>query len=179
MSIPLKPFYFIRHGETEWNKLNIFMGISDIPLNNTGIEQAYNAQKLIKNLDIIEICSSPLQRTRQTAEILNEQLNLSINYFENLQEKKLGSGEGKLAEEYHANAPYEGEENWEDFKKRVTNVLSEILINHQTPLIVSHGGVFKALVEYLGHEVLPIANCDLFSFTPIEEKNKNWKITKI
>jgi hypothetical protein len=31
-TLPLKPFYFIRHGETDWNKRNIIMGSIDIPL---------------------------------------------------------------------------------------------------------------------------------------------------
>lgn len=179
MSLPLTSFYFIRHGETEWNRLNIMMGSSDIPLNDTGIQQAYNAQELLINLNISRIFASPLQRAKQTAEILNKQLNLPITYFKNLQEKNLGIGEGKSWEEYTINAPYEEEENWVDFKQRVINVVSEILAGYESPLIVSHGGVFKALVEHIGHRELLIANCDMFYFQPIKVEDKNWKVTKI
>ncbi len=37
MPLPNKSFYFIRHGETDWNKRHIIMGSIDIPLNDLGI----------------------------------------------------------------------------------------------------------------------------------------------
>ncbi len=47
-TLPLKPFYFIRHGETDWNKRNIIMGSIDIPLNDYGIDQARRAAMIIQ-----------------------------------------------------------------------------------------------------------------------------------
>lgn len=43
--IPHQPFYFMRHGEMDWNRSNLIMGQMDIPLNETGIRQAHNVKK--------------------------------------------------------------------------------------------------------------------------------------
>ena len=43
-------FYFIRHGETDWNVQKKIMGQLDIPLNNRGKEQAHRYADIIKNL---------------------------------------------------------------------------------------------------------------------------------
>lgn len=39
-NIPAIPFYFVRHGQTDWNSEGKLMGQNDIPLNNIGIKQA-------------------------------------------------------------------------------------------------------------------------------------------
>ena len=38
----------IRHGESEWNKLNLFTGWTDVPLSEKGIEEARSAGRLLK-----------------------------------------------------------------------------------------------------------------------------------
>ena len=47
--IPLNPFYFLRHGETDWNLERRAMGSQDIPLNDRGISQSLNAAELLKD----------------------------------------------------------------------------------------------------------------------------------
>ncbi|MFX8778338.1 histidine phosphatase family protein, partial [Acinetobacter baumannii] len=44
-------FYFLRHGETEWNRLRRCQGRSDIPLNETGIAQAHAAKERMRGLE--------------------------------------------------------------------------------------------------------------------------------
>jgi broad specificity phosphatase PhoE len=60
-----KSFYFVRHGETDWNKEQKIMGQSDIPLNKKGILQAQTVAEKIQALPIDVIVSSPLKRARQ------------------------------------------------------------------------------------------------------------------
>ena len=65
--LPLKSFYFIRHGETDWNRQSIIMGQTDIPLDDTGIHQAHQAKDILKTENVSAIYTSPLQRAYETA----------------------------------------------------------------------------------------------------------------
>ena len=78
--------YFVRHGETDYNLEGIVQGQLDIPLNKKGIHQANEIKNKLKDLDIDIIFSSPLLRAKQTAEIINENLNVKIKYDERLKE---------------------------------------------------------------------------------------------
>jgi broad specificity phosphatase PhoE len=93
--ILLRPFYFARHGETDWNKKRIYIGRQDIPLNETGKMQAAQMYHCLKNEKISHIVSSPLKRALQTAEIINKKMQLPLTIIEELQESTFGSAEGK------------------------------------------------------------------------------------
>jgi broad specificity phosphatase PhoE len=68
LQIPSMPFYFIRHGETDWNKTRQDLcDRDDIELNQTGIEQVEKIHPIIETLGITHIYSSPLKRTEQIA----------------------------------------------------------------------------------------------------------------
>jgi len=60
------PFWFLRHGETDWNAQGISQGNVDIPLNATGIAQARAAAERLRNRGIATIVASPLSRARVT-----------------------------------------------------------------------------------------------------------------
>jgi len=70
--------YLIRHGETEWNREEIFRGRADIPLNRTGRRGARAAARALRNYRIAEIFSSPLSRAWETARPLAADRNLKI-----------------------------------------------------------------------------------------------------
>lgn len=59
----------LRHGQSEWNKLNLFTGWVDIPLSYEGIQEALNAGKQIADLPIDVIFISSLVRAQMTAMI--------------------------------------------------------------------------------------------------------------
>ena len=50
-----KSFYFLRHGETDWNKQQKIMGQSDIPLNKTGVLQARTVAEKFKVYQLIQL----------------------------------------------------------------------------------------------------------------------------
>jgi len=60
--------YLVRHGQTAWNKEEIFRGRTDIPLDETGLREAEGAGEYLKEIRVTAIYSSPLARARQTAE---------------------------------------------------------------------------------------------------------------
>lgn len=57
----------LRHGQSEWNKLNLFTGWVDIPLSPQGVEESYRSGALIKNIPIDVIFTSSLMRAQMTA----------------------------------------------------------------------------------------------------------------
>lgn len=59
----------LRHGESEWNRLNRFTGWVDVPLSIKGIEEAFEAGKKIKDIPIDLVFTSTLVRAQMTAAI--------------------------------------------------------------------------------------------------------------
>ena len=57
----------LRHGQSEWNRLNLFTGWVDISLSTNGIDEAIKAGKKIAHLPIDEIYTSDLLRAQMTA----------------------------------------------------------------------------------------------------------------
>ena len=67
-------FYYLRHGETDWNKEHRMQGATDVPLNATGVAQAHRAKEALRGRHVETICCSPLSRAYDTAMIVNEVL---------------------------------------------------------------------------------------------------------
>src|SRR4051794_4070072 len=89
------PFWYLRHGETDWNAQGLSQGSIDIPLNPTGLAQARAAGELLRNRRIASIMSSPLSRARVTAEIVGEALGLPVTIEPDLREVSWGVQEGQ------------------------------------------------------------------------------------
>ena len=96
----------LRHGESEWNKLNKFTGLIDIELSNGGKQEATSAGEILRGCRFDHIFSSNLARTIQTAEIIaHVQNNKSvITQIPDFRERDYGDLTGKnkteLAEEF-------------------------------------------------------------------------------
>ena len=154
-------YYITRHGESESNvarTLNCKIDPKNT-LTEKGIEQAKKAAKELKKKDITIIYCSPLQRTKQTAEIIAEELVLEKNAVvveESIREQNFGDMDGKSLDEYHkltkdvykvmTEAP-KGGDTWRQTKTRMTEFLYSLEEKHQdTPiLIVSHNGPMQML----------------------------------
>lgn len=176
-----RSFYFLRHGETDWNRRGIMQGFTDIPLNETGRAQARAAVDLFAGLPIDRIVASPLSRAHETAKIVNEKLQKPISLCEGLRERHFGAFEGKAATEIEAlkaelglqGLPPEengypcppGAESYETFKARIVESLNTALQGHgENVLFVCHGGIYRVLRRSLMGDLANSGNVEPFLF---------------
>ena len=188
--IPHAPFYFARHGKTDWNKENRVMGQIDIPLNEIGIEQAHVIAEKLANLDISRIFSSPLKRTMQTSEIIAQAINAPIAVIEELKNAYAGimegqdRGDGKWLEDWRMGGNVQDAEPWVEFVKRVAIGLKKNLAQatgEKPILIVGHGPTYWALIHILNAQTIKTnaENCGVYFFSPPDLDSNQWKISTI
>jgi broad specificity phosphatase PhoE len=156
--------YFIRHGETDWNRDRRYQGQMDVPLNATGRGQAArNGRVLAATLGAraagIDYVASPLQRARETMQIVRGELGLAPDAYrtdDRLKEVHYGHWEGQLQDELRTSDPNglaardldawgwqpRGGESYEGMSRRVGRWLDEVACD---TVVVAHGGVSRAL----------------------------------
>jgi probable phosphoglycerate mutase len=154
--------YFIRHGETDWNRDKRIQGHTDIPLNATGHGQArlvaMALPELVALATIAAFRSSPLLRARQTMDCLASIHGIdpaSIGHDPDLRELGFGAFEGRsfnqlradpefpstAAERYHWR-PERGE-SYADGHERMRGWLALL---ERPAVIVAHGAIGRCLV---------------------------------
>lgn len=164
----------VRHGQTDWNKEGRFQGHQDIPLNDTGRQQARLLALSLEDTQIDAIHASTLLRAQETASIIAHPRSLIPKLWEDLKEGSFGSMEGITVQDYHLKYAdkhqiaktlsakdrlhfkiIDDEESFHEVAKRATRALNAIVAEHpdQTVLVVTHGGVMRALMVY--HTDLP------------------------
>ena len=149
-AMPPNQFFFIRHGETDWNKDGLAQGQADIPLNELGRAQADRARPLLAGHSVARIVTSPLQRASETAEIVNRSLAVPVETHPGLMERSFGPFEGKPFDKcWYESGPGEGAEILSTFVERVVAALAEALDRPGPILVVSHGGVFRVFADVL------------------------------
>jgi probable phosphoglycerate mutase len=148
-------FWYLRHGETAWNALNLSQGRVDNPLNEAGIAQAHAAAALLRNRGIASIVSSPMTRARVTAEIVGEALGLPVSFDQDLQEVSFGVQEGQPMSDWFADWFAErstppGAESFKALRLRSAIAANRALTHDPVVLIVAHGALFRALRAEMG-----------------------------
>lgn len=147
--------YVVRHGQTDWNIENKLQGCVDVPLNSTGINQAYDLAKKIGNIKFDIIISSPLSRALDTATIINKKSKVEIITNDALIERNFGCLEGIFGNcydkflywDFNKNYKYKDVEPIQDFFNRVYNFLDLLKKEHTDKdiLLVTHNGVNIAI----------------------------------
>jgi len=89
----------VRHGETPWNEIHRFQGISDIELSRKGIGQAKFLAKSLRKEPLEAIYTSPLTRARQTADQIARYHDCPLIIDKSLQELNQGQLEGLTGED--------------------------------------------------------------------------------
>ena len=157
ISLTRTPFWFLRHGETDWNARGISQGNVDIPLNPTGLAQARSAANMLRNRGIATIVSSPLSRAKVTADIVSETLGIPVQIDPDLREVAFGVQEGQAMSDWFASwlqgsfTP-EGAESFATLRHRAVSGLNRALALPPAVLVVGHGALFRAVRSAMGIE---------------------------
>ncbi|WP_110949080.1 histidine phosphatase family protein [Pseudomonas bohemica] len=159
--------YLIRHGETDWNARRLLQGRRDIPLNSVGQGQAVVSGTCLKWLlpdaSQTDFIASPLGRTRQTMEIVRQQLALDAGNYrtdERLVEIHFGEWEGLDWQQIAERQPERfaarqadplnfiplGGENYPHVFERVGSLLDSL---RRDTVLVAHAGVLRSCLALL------------------------------
>ncbi|MFD0954802.1 histidine phosphatase family protein [Virgibacillus alimentarius] len=146
----------VRHGETDWNALEVVQGQMDTPLNERGIEQAKECANQLVKTKYDVLITSPLQRAKQTANIINEKLQIPLIEMEAFVERYYGEAQGMTKRERQAKYPdkdYPNQETRGALRKRVMAGLNEIIENNQGKhiLLVAHGAVINTILATISN----------------------------
>jgi broad specificity phosphatase PhoE len=149
------PFWFLRHGETDWNLQNLSQGDVDIPLNATGRAQAVRAADLMRGHEVRSIVASNLSRAVDTAEAVSAVIGVPVATDAGLREVKFGEQEGKPMGDWYDDwiaGTYtpEGAEPFAALRERVTLAINRALAQPAPVLIVAHGALFRAVRSAMG-----------------------------
>lgn len=172
-------FYFVRHGQTEANRLEMMAGSGlDYPLTEEGHRQAEKlAQVIGDHIDhpLHRLVASNMQRARQTAEYLASRLNLPLELDAEFREWHLGEWEGRPFSECAHLFLNEGEprygESRQTFYARVKKAWDSVHSDTHPYLIVAHGGVWLAMQDLLNMPRFKINNCNLIK---VESSDSKW-----
>jgi phosphoserine phosphatase len=187
--------YVVRHGETAWNKEEVFRGRKDVPLNETGQKQAQLTGQYFLNKGIARIYSSPLGRAMQTAEGIRKATKIPIEVMDELTDMNFGAWEGLTLREVEMLYPEELKgwqispekfharegESLEDVRRRVSNGIQKVVKVETGPIVlVSHRVICKIIFLY----ALSIQNkhfwntrCDPASISLIEKMGQLMSIS--
>jgi 2,3-bisphosphoglycerate-dependent phosphoglycerate mutase len=155
----------IRHGETDWNRQLRFQGQVDVPLNDTGLEQARRVGVRLAKETKHQLISSDLIRTQQTAKPIqqhNGQVLLPPTLLSaGLREQNFGLVDGMRVSEIQAQFPkawaqwlqfdpdfsFVDGESTRAFNQRVMDTVLALVDAHemQTLVLVTHGGVLDMI----------------------------------
>ncbi len=152
----------VRHGECEGNIKGIFRGRTDFPLNKRGLVQAQELARELKKFPVKYIYTSPLSRSRQTAEAISQQCGVEVKIEEQFNNIQLGSWEGPFKKEIAREYPKEWElwvynpeklrikdmETLYGVQKRAKACLDNLVSKHggETLVVVSHRAILKPLI---------------------------------
>jgi broad specificity phosphatase PhoE len=157
----LTTIILIRHGETEWNREEIFRGRADIELNETGLKQARLLAQCLADEKMNVIYSSPLKRAFKTAEMIARYHDIDVSVASELIDFDYGEWQGlshdvvkrrysSLYNKWLKN-PQEVKmpagESLNDVRSRTLRLVDQVVAGHQGLVaLVSHRVTNKVLI---------------------------------
>jgi probable phosphoglycerate mutase len=155
-----------RHGETDWNIAGILQGWIDVPLNDNGRRQARELAQTLGQCGLTAVCTSPLRRSAETAEIIASEWGLPPpTAYDGLMERDFGLIQGRPKRELSESHPglyqeilrrnpachFDEGESVDHFADRVIAALQTIARTHSGTrvLVITHGWVMDVITRHL------------------------------
>jgi len=165
----------VRHGETDWNRDRRIQGATDVPLNDTGRQQARDAATTLRAMldprHPAVVVASDLSRARETGQIIAGELGLAEPHlYPELRERGYGVAEGVTVEEYferwgdwHGTDVPEAETR-EDLRARALRGLTKVArdVRRATApgaasvIVVTHGALIREVIRHASGDTLPL-----------------------
>ncbi len=173
--------YFIRHGQTELNKLEILQSTSDYPLNEQGKAEAREAAEKLINRGIVfsHVYSSPYIRAVQTAQIvtgidpITDDRLKEMNYgpYEGIPVKDMPGELWQFFTNITVQRAPEGMEQLDHLIARGASFVNDIREQavNENVLVATHAVILKGILEYLSPEskgsywMKPMHNCEVYA----------------
>jgi len=154
--------YLVRHGQTAWNKEEVFRGRADIPLNETGRKEALLTGQYLRGVKVDWVYSSPLSRAVETAEAIARSQGKGVGILEGLIDIDFGQWQGisheevkKRYEELYRQwkdtphlVRFPGGETLGEVRERALGAIHGVIADHAAHILVmvSHRVVNKVLL---------------------------------
>lgn len=159
-----RKIYLVRHGKIDYGKEKKFIGITDLPLSKTGIEQAEVIRDFFADINLDKAFVSPLKRCRETAEIILSDKNVERVIVPQFSEINLGEWDNQFIKYIKENFPKQfeergqhidefvppGGESFRHLQQRVIPIFDSIKNSVLgNILIVAHAGVNRVILGNL------------------------------
>ncbi|MGD9634102.1 MAG: histidine phosphatase family protein [Pirellulales bacterium] len=157
MPSPLPLIYVARHGETAWSRTGQHTGLTDLPLTAQGEAEALQLGERLRELSFAHVLVSPLQRARQTCELVG--LGKQAEIEPDLVEWNYGDYEGKRTAEIRAERPdwqlfrdgCPGGESVAQISARADRAIAKLRGLNQNVILFSSGHISRVLAaRWLG-----------------------------
>lgn len=189
-------FYFVRHGETLFNKQGKMQGWSDSPLTAEGIEVAKDLGKGLEQIPFLAAYSSTSERAADTAEyVLAGQKDVPLYLDKGLREMNFGTWEGMLTSDVLKQNPNMnmfdtenfkspvGGEDYKQLAERTKQAMDRIIAQNQGKngniLIVSHGITIMNYLMTLDSSMTEMKPLPNSSVTIVEYENGKFNVVKV
>jgi len=155
---------FLRHGQAKNNTERVLAGRTPgVPLTEKGVDQSEQAAKFLEEMNISAIYSSPIERAKNTAEIIGKHISIDVRIDDRLIELDMGKFTGRPYDEIfssHGNVfmkfyrgeleiAHNGVETFEQVKRRILDIVDHVIENHpdENVVLVTHMDPIKAMLS--------------------------------
>jgi len=155
---------FLRHGQAKNNTERVLAGRTPgVPLTEEGVDQSEKAAKFLEDMNISTIYSSPIERAKNTAEIVGKHNSIDVRIDDRLIEIDMGKFTGRPYDEIfssHGNVfmkfyngeleiAHNGVETFVEVKKRILGMVDHVIENHpdENVVLVTHMDPIKAMLS--------------------------------